>query len=188
MPRPVLTIKEPYTPEMIGEAVELVEGLLHEDMDVFEYGSGYSTVWLAQRVKRVVFVEHDRAWYEETDRALREVGRVSKTKGVYVEDENDIAGAIEHYGEFDLILVDCLDRQRVSAVAEAVDHVKPGGYLVLDDSQWNMLQPARQALEALGWNAVTHNGQHRRKNGDVRYHQTTIYQRPPLEQGADEEE
>lgn len=178
MPRPVLAIHEPYTPEMLAEAAAAIEGLLDKKAEVFEFGGGYSTVWLSGRCKRVVWVESDAGWYHETDRTLREVQRVSKARGILVDGEEDIAAAIENYGEFDLVLVDCLDRQRAAAVKAAVAHVRPGGYLVLDDSQWAMLSEAKELLAGLGWEATVYSGNHRRKSGAVMPHETTIYQRP----------
>ena len=34
------------------------------DMRVFEYGSGYSTLWWARRVAHVTSCEHDQYWYD----------------------------------------------------------------------------------------------------------------------------
>src|SRR6266576_1205646 len=39
--------------------------ILSRGTTVFEYGAGGSTLWLADRVARVISVEHDPAWYEE---------------------------------------------------------------------------------------------------------------------------
>lgn len=188
MPRPVLKITEPYTPEMLPTAAAAVEAFLamKTNPTAFEFGGGYSTVWLAGMCKRVVWVEHDKEWQNETSRALREVQRVSKAKAVFVEDENEMGAAVDSYGTFDLILVDCLDRQRVTAVKHAIDHLAPGGMLVLDDSQWPMLLEAKRLLNSLGWESAQYNGNHTRKNGEVRYHETTMYLKP--DSGEDEEE
>lgn len=186
MPRPVLHLDPPYTPEMLPAAYEHIEQLITPESDVYEFGSGYSTVWFAERARRVVSVEHDEQWARETERALRDEQMVSRVKMVEVDDEDEIPAAIEHYGEFDLILIDCLDRKRVAAISEALEHVKPGGYLVVDDSQWPMLRPGIQAVEALGWETVAvYSGNHERHTGEVKPHQTTIFQRPAAE---DEEE
>lgn len=188
MPRPVLEIKEPYKPEMLHTAASAIEAFLamRSSPAVFEFGGGYSTVWLAGMCKRVVWVEHDPDWHDETSRALREAQRVSRAKAVLVDDEKDIGTAIDSYGRFDLILVDCLDRQRVTAVKHAVNHLKPGGMLVLDDSQWQMLTEARHLLDGLGWESVQYKGNHTRKTGEVRHHETTMYLKP--DSGEDEEE
>jgi hypothetical protein len=36
---------------------------LKKDMRVFEYGSGFSTLWLASRVRSVVSIETEEVWY-----------------------------------------------------------------------------------------------------------------------------
>jgi predicted O-methyltransferase YrrM len=186
MPRPILEIKEPYTPEMIGTAAAAIEAFLltTPGPTALEFGGGYSTVWLAGMCKRVVWVEHDPDWHEETERALREAQRVSKAKAVLVTDENEIGATVDGYGLFDLILVDCLDRQRTAAVEHAIDHLAPGGLFVLDDSQWDMLSEAKKLLDSQGWESATYSGSHTRKNGRVRHHETTIYLKPD----EDEEE
>ena len=40
-------------------AIEFIEDKLKSDFRVFEYGSGQSTLWYAQRVKEVISVEHN---------------------------------------------------------------------------------------------------------------------------------
>src|SRR5262245_35910487 len=47
-------------------AIELLRARVRPDMSVFEYGCGASTRWWAERVREVVSVEHDRAWFEQT--------------------------------------------------------------------------------------------------------------------------
>lgn len=177
MPRPVLTIAPPYAPEMLLEAVQYVNAFVGDDTLAFEYGSGYSTVWLAQRVDSLVSVEHDPQWWLETNRALESEG-LDNVDLVLVDHEDHMAQVIHDYGMFDLILVDCLDRQRNEAVKRAISHLSPGGLLVLDDSQWAMLELARKLLDATGWERVVFTGDHKRKDGTVRPHKTTIYRRP----------
>ena len=38
---------------------------------VFEYGSGGSTLWFAERVTELVLVEHDSAWYGQVTKSVR---------------------------------------------------------------------------------------------------------------------
>ena len=172
MPKPVIPIEQPYKPELLPVVQLAIEGLLLFGGDVFEYGSGHSTVWFA-RMSNPVSVEHDEEWYGEVMRSL-DVANLNAA--VHLVDEEDIAGVIVDYGQFDLILVDCIDRQRMAALEMAKEHVRPGGYLVLDDSHWKMLGKAKQCLT--GWDLSVVSGLHQRKNGDRRMHETTFYQRP----------
>ena len=172
MPKPVFSIKPPYTPELLPVVRLAVESILADGGDVFEYGSGYSTLWFAQ-FANVVSVEHDDEWYKELKRALRSAKLKAKTHLVAVE---EIAGVIDDYDLFDLVLVDCEDGQRVSAVEKAIDHVKAGGWLLLDDSQWPTLARARKLLSAWPWTTIS--GMHYRHTGEVRDHQTSMYRKP----------
>src|SRR5436190_7758977 len=47
-------------------AIEWLRQLDLSKMDVFEYGSGNSTVWWASQCHTLTSVEHDRSWYDGT--------------------------------------------------------------------------------------------------------------------------
>ena len=47
----------------------MVPRLVRPNLRVFEYGCGNSSLWWAQRVEKVVSVEHDEAWYRRTEAA-----------------------------------------------------------------------------------------------------------------------
>ncbi len=174
----VIPIKPPYTPEFLSVAQLAIEGFLADGGDVFEYGSGHSTLWFSQ-FANVASVEHDEEWSKEVIRALIETGRDWPDKVAYrfVEKEN-MPGIIHRYryDAFDLVLVDCLDAQRSPAVKAAMPHVKPGGWLVMDDSNWPLWDPAKDLLKT--WPYTEMRGPHIRKNGDLRSHETRIYRRP----------
>ena len=61
-------------PWMTYKATRWLDRYLREDMSVFEYGSGGSTVFFAKRVHKVVFVEHDAAWHRQVSEALQRNG------------------------------------------------------------------------------------------------------------------
>jgi len=84
----------------------------------------------------VVSVENDPGWYAYLVNALQ--GEKSTdvrviyadTKAAYVESINEFGGR-----GFDLILVDGAYRRE--CVVVAVKHVRPGGYLVVDNTDWH---------------------------------------------------
>ncbi len=168
----VIPIKPPYTPEFLSVAQLAIEGFLADGGDVFEYGSGHSTLWFAQ-FANVISVEHDKGWYVEVKRALTDSGLKAETYLVPVE---GIPGAISEHGMFDLVLVDCADGRRVLSAQLGMDHVKPGGWLVLDDSNWPLWDPAKDLLKT--WPYTEMRGPYIKKTGDLRSHETRIYRRP----------
>ena len=127
-------------PWMNYPVVRFLEERLSDDLRVFEYGSGYSTVFYARRVRTVVSVEHDEAW-------LRNIRSRIPMNARIVHCPKDIDGAycrtVLSTGEkFDAIVID--GRDRVHCMQQSISALTPRGIVILDDSQ----RPAyRQALD-----------------------------------------
>ncbi len=119
---------------------------------VFEYGPGASTIWLARRARHVAYVEHDKAFAERMERVVGNLTNVSgelvepvphapgktaacpsNSKGYEDVDFADYMAAIRGAGgPFDLIVID--GRSRLACLAEAVQHMRPDGMILFDDS------------------------------------------------------
>ncbi len=127
------------TPWFNSETLKYVASLLKFDWIVLETGCGSSTVWYANRVKKVVSIEHDESWYEKICALLirQEIGNV-----VLYHEENYPTEGLEGYfeDEFDFISID--GRGRVKSIETAIPYLKSGGYLMLDDSQRERYQQA----------------------------------------------
>lgn len=120
---------------------------------VFEYGSGASTVWLANRAAEVWTVEHDAAFagvmrdtfvrtgvqdavhlLEVAAVPMAEPRTRSGRKGEDAVDYTDYSRAIEQAGGvFDLVVVD--GRARVACLQAALPFLAPGALVVFDDAQ-----------------------------------------------------
>lgn len=160
----------------MGEGVPLMnlrarahlDRLLRPDWTVLEYGGGGSTAFFLARVARLVTIEHHPGWGEVLQQRfgedprwsllLRPPGEVRGGDPAVPEDRTTshpkMAGrdfteyveAIRSAGveAFDLVLVD--GRSRPACLLEAARHVRPGGYLLLDDSWRPHYQPAAQRV------------------------------------------
>lgn len=134
--------------------------ILTTTMRVFEYGSGGSTILFARRVAEVVSIEHDETWYANVKTALiagqhancttmllppERVSLGSET--IYRSDQwpgwsfEKYVRAIDAYPDktFDLVLVD--GRARLACVRHALPKIRPGGYLVVDNTDRSEMQP-----------------------------------------------
>lgn len=145
-------------------AVSAVEDHLDATSKVFEYGSGASTLWLAERSAKVVSVEHDRGWFDRmrTDappnvdllfvppKKQGTIWSVSSPEHFY----DEYVKTISTFDEFDLVVID--GRARIACVQRAMSHVRPGGYLLLDDANRQQYQAAKQILT--GWHKIDHTG------------------------------
>jgi hypothetical protein len=174
--RPVQTFQQPWWPRPV---LALVASRISPGADVFEYGSGGSTHWLTSLGAKVTSVEHDPQWYDTVagwaaNVILRQPTaegaiRSASAPGFY----DDYVATIRDYPKesFDLVVID--GRARVACGLAAMHYVKPGGMLLLDDSQRPRYQPLCDALQ--GWVRTDVRGL---KPLDIIISQTTIWTRP----------
>lgn len=99
---------------------------------VLEFGSGASTVWLAERTAHVVSHENDAQWHARTAARLAAVG--CDNVDLRLLTRRDEYSAIDQYGarQFDFVLVD--GRWRDACAEAAIRAVRPGGFIYLDNS------------------------------------------------------
>jgi len=134
-------------------AIDVVETWLlarPEPVRAFEFGSGASTVWLAERCASVDSVEHHAAFAASMEEVLRDrpgarlhvvpplpspVPRTPSGKEGYDGvDFSDYVSTIDRVGDlFDLIVID--GRARAACLALATEHLAPGGLVVFDNSR-----------------------------------------------------
>lgn len=109
--------------------VDLLEERDISNCRAFEYGSGFSTVWYADRVANIVAVEHDPEW------ATRVRERTPESTTVVERSVDDgYTNEILNHGEFDIIVIDGKDRR--GCVRPALDAVSEDGIIIWDDFQW----------------------------------------------------
>ena len=118
-------------PWMNYQVVEFLEGRLRKDFQLFEFGSGYSTLFFARLVKSVISVEYDEEWF-------RIVSKIAPENVTLVFKAEDINGeycrVINSTGQkFDVVIVD--GRDRVNCIIQSIDALTSGGVLLLDDSR-----------------------------------------------------
>lgn len=134
--------------------IHLLEERLTEDLRVFEYGAGYSTFWFAQRVKEVVALEYDRRWEQQ----VRELLQGKNNVELRFEEVGPgyIQAAAQDPEGYDLILVD--GRERVACVEKALEALRPGGVILLDDTEREAYQAAFGIAEKAGYRPLTISG------------------------------
>ena len=125
-------------------AIDFLKGFLRPDMNVFEYGSGGSTLFFARRAKRVISVEDNPQWFDWVSRRLREKGLENATlklcefnfkNPVGFENSAYLHGMPDE--KFDVIIVDGSEewtQVRPLCFELAEGRVKEGGIIVVDDS------------------------------------------------------
>lgn len=161
---------------------------LHLDpcMRVFEWGSGASTVFFGGRVSQVVSIEYNPDWYARVSRevANRSLTNVTlchvppedQRQALELASPDDLSrystGDRENRGRFfvsyvrailkhpeesfDVVVVD--GRTRPECMRTCASRVKPGGIVVLDDSQRAEYAGAVAHFAAEGWRITRFSG------------------------------
>lgn len=116
-------------------AKKQLEKILKPDMEGLEFGSGCSTIWLAQRVKSLVSVEHDKKWYERVKKLL-EQNNIENVKLVYAE-VKDYLKVLKNYRNetLDFVFSDGLKQFRSRCIRASWPKIKKGGIMIIDNSE-----------------------------------------------------
>ncbi len=134
--------------------IDFIKERLHNNLTVFEYGSGNSTLFYAKKVKRVVSVEHDNAWYKKIVNEKAANAEMIFTK---LEPNGEYSQKAKLLNEkFDVIIVD--GRDRVNCCKHSVDALTENVVLVLDDSESEDYKEARIFLKNRGFRELSFSG------------------------------
>ena len=112
-------------------AIEYLGNLDFRDADVFEYGSGNSSVFWGKRCNHLVCIEDDEEWYQK----IRGKLPANVDYQLVEKDEDAYVSSISRYEqEFDVIIVD--GNYRHACARRAVTKLKSDGLVILDNSDW----------------------------------------------------
>ena len=105
---------------------------LNENLEIFEYGSGNSTLYLSKKVKYVTSIEHNKEFFNFLKNKIPKnvtlkFQKLDKYNGDYSK------AILKEKQLFDLIIVD--GRDRVNCIHNAIHRIKNNGLILLDDSQ-----------------------------------------------------
>ena len=120
---------------------------------VFEYGSGNSTNWWADRTREVASVEHDHEWFTKVQSMLR-----SNATVIFRElDGGKYANSItELEGTFDLIIID--GRERIACAEACLSSLSEDGVIIWDNTERERYQSGIELLKSRGFKQLRFTG------------------------------
>jgi predicted O-methyltransferase YrrM len=129
--------RTPERPWIVPASIGWLRRRIRSDWSILELGSGRSTVWFARRAERVISFEDNEYWFPRTRERLEELG-LSNVE-LRLRPVEDFPRELEALADdsFDLVVLDFLEAPsvtRIDALKPAMKKVRPGGYLLLDDS------------------------------------------------------
>lgn len=133
--------RNPDAPWLTREANRFLARWLRPEHVGLEWGAGRSTIWLAQRVNRLVSIEHDPTWHARVVALLqsRDIRNVdlhlvpleqlsSDQSPRYVQLDD-----AHRFQTFDFILVDGMHRDLCARAA--LGRLRPNGLLIVDNAE-----------------------------------------------------
>lgn len=171
-----------YCPKVNKETVRFLEKVITQESLILETGTGNSTVWFGLRARRVVSLESKGSWYRKVNDHLKSNG-IENAK-IYLDRGYDSKDLGEILDEKDLIQYDIVFHdgptpleRRIGLAEKLICRVKPGGYLVVDDThERKRYKPALDYLDRLDWEKIVLKGEE--EWGGQK--ESTIYRRPRI--------
>ena len=111
-------------------AIEFLYQFDFSNCDIFEFGSGNSSLFWGKRAKTVISVESDREWFDSVKNKISENQKI-----LFASDKMDYVHSIQASNQvFDIVIVDGM--WRGLCTVEAVKSMKPGGFIIFDNLDW----------------------------------------------------
>ncbi len=157
-------------PWMTYPVIEFLQKTLQPHHEIFEFGCGASTLFFAKKVKKVTSLETNKNWLELIKQKLpsKNVEIILMKDGL----TNDLYQnfAKDSGQKFDFIIIDSL--KRFECAKNSITALKPGGVIILDDSERKNYQKIFDFLAAQNFVAEDFIGI---EPGRLRIKKTTIF-------------
>lgn len=147
------TCMEEYQPWLRPGSARFIESMLPEKADVFEWGTGASTIWLAKQGCNVISCELDFSWRLKIYGLLAIEKLKADLRYWAYENIQDYADIILQFPDesFDLVLID--GRNRCRCLGNSKSKVKVGGMLCLDNTDREEYKKAIKLMDT--WDGYT---------------------------------
>lgn len=111
-------------------AIDFLRQLDLKQKRIFEFGSGFSTLFWASKGAEVISVEHDPVWYEKINAQIKPNTEIllepdAEMYTQVLSNQNDV---------FDIIIIDGIKRYNSAVVA--IQKLDKNGFLILDNADW----------------------------------------------------
>lgn len=134
--------------------IDFLQDRLNTDLHIFEFGSGNSTRYFAQKCASITSVEHDKEWYAT---GLKNMPKNADIQYYPLDCNGDYCRAAKKSEKkYDIIIVD--GRDRVNCCKQSIGALTHEGIIILDDSERDKYQEARRILVENGFKEISFSG------------------------------
>jgi hypothetical protein len=153
--RPVDKEKAPI-PWLTYPAIAFLSNRINRHWNVFEWGSGQSTLWWASRVETLFSCEHNKIWYELILPHIP--ANVRYLHRPFSEDRSDdyARAILETDMIFDVVVIDAVDR--IACAKNAPKRLNECGIIIWDNRDYPQNVEGYLYLERLGFRCIDFEG------------------------------
>ncbi|OUV40627.1 MAG: hypothetical protein CBC71_07030 [Rhodobacteraceae bacterium TMED111] len=138
-----------YYPWWTYSFTNFISSRVNATTEIFEYGSGNSTIFLSKIVGNIVAVEHDKKWYETLRLML------NKNAELILVSKDDYVNSIKDH-KYDVVIIDGLYRNECAF--KCVYNLKEAGVIIFDDTDRSDYNPAYDYLRKNGFSRIDFTG------------------------------
>ncbi len=152
--KPTNRQKEPL-PWLTYSAITFLDERLKSDLSLFEFGSGFSTLYFEKRIASVMSLEYDKKWFDLVRNKVDE----QKTEVIYCasDHDGDYCRMAKNSGRrFDIVLVD--GRDRVNCCRHSIDCLSDHGVLIFDDAERDKYSEVYEVMKERGFRHLKFSG------------------------------
>ncbi|PDT87317.1 hypothetical protein CO669_26035 [Bradyrhizobium sp. Y36] len=144
-------------------SIDYLREALNGSMNLFEYGSGGSTLFFAERVQQVSSVEDQKGWYDHLQKVLgkRNVTNVDyRFEAITSKTLEGSDYLLSLNRPYDIIVIDGSEDWpshivRPACFTHAQQYIRPGGMIIVDDAwRYDGLLPHSKAKKHLKFQSV----------------------------------
>lgn len=130
--------------------IKFIGPRLTKEMDMFEYGSGNSTIWYAARAGSIKAVENDKVWYGMISK------KIPANAEIVYRDLNDGKSYEQEVTKSDkkyhVVVID--GRERVNSLKNSLQKLTEDGVLVFDNSDLSIYDEAHVVMKENGFKKI----------------------------------
>lgn len=121
-----------YLPWFSYPAIDYLKQLDFTEKDIYEYGVGYGSYFWASRARSITSVEKEKDWYSTMLKEKRENQKI-----ILAEERDEyIHSILRDERLYDIIIIDGHPHTRLDSARLALEKLKRGGFILLDNSDW----------------------------------------------------
>ena len=141
--------RNPDTPWLTQDAINLLSQLIHSSDIGVEFGSGSSTEWFAKRCAHFTSIEHSEKWHGIVSRKLKDAHLTNKVDYRLCITEEEYTSQILNFDDksLDFCLVDGKNRDKIAF--ESIKKIKNGGVLAIDNANWYLPNTETKSPDSL---------------------------------------